>query len=623
MTTRNYNIQITVDPGRAQAGAAAVRRSLEQVEARSNSLERSLRRAFAGAGLTLAINGLVKVADAYTTIGNRLRTVTSSTEQLGAVQAELFAIAQRTRQAFGEVAETYARTAASAKDLGVSQRQVLQFTESLGHAIALSGASAAEASAAMRQLSQALSSGLLRNEELNSILEQLPVVADVIAKSMGVARGELRRLAEQGRITAGIVVEAFARARGELADRFAASIPTISSAFTQVGNSLSRLVGMLDELTGFSRTVISWLQSVSKALDSIKREDVVDFLVESLLPIVELLTAAFKALSAAAGSLGMLTMQSAFQDAQLGLLGVQRGLLQSSVDARRRARAEEAAAAPGGPLDQAGAARPTVTREMERRAELMRQLTSELDKEYRLLGLNREQQEILNQLHQIEERFIRNKTPLNAAETDAIRQRLEQLQQLKRTMGVVEDAATAVFGGMESAIVRLVETGKLSFKEMADAIVADLVRIALRAFVTNQLISAVTGWAGGMLAPAQPKLPAYSHAQARFATGGSFVVPGAGGTDSRMVAFRATPGERVTVSRPDQGGSSSTGRGPVQQVNVYNNARGAEAETRERTVGGTSYVDVIISTVKEGLGRGEFDSEMGGSFGVRRGVRRR
>ena len=52
-------------------------------------------------------------------------------------------------------------------------------------------------------------------------------------------------------------------------------------------------------------------------------------------------------------------------------------------------------------------------------------------------------------------------------------------------------------------------------------------------------------------------------------------------------------------------------------------ARGIEVETRERGAGGKLYVDVIISTVKEGLARGEFDSEMAGGYGVRRGVKRR
>lgn len=619
----DYRIVITVDPSRAQAGARAAGRSLEQVEKRANSLGLSLRRAFAGAGLALAINGIVKVADAYTTIGNRLRTVTSSTEQLGAVQQELFEIAQRTRQGFGEVAEMYARTAASAKDLGVSQRQVLEFTESLNQAIALSGAGALEASAAMRQLSQALSSGLLRNEELNTILEQLPVVADIIAKSMGVARGELRRLAEQGRITTMVLVEAVARARGELAGRFAETIPTISSAFTQVGNSISRLINLFNDLSGSSSTIIPWFQSISKALDSIKREDVVDFLVDSLLPIVELLTTAFKALAKAAASIGALTLQVGFQDATLALLGVQKGLLQSSVDARRRARGEEAAGAPGGGLDQAGAARAAAaTRDALKRVDLMQQVNRELQREYELLGLNRDQQEVLTQLYSIQEKFIRNKTQLSNAETEAIRRQLEQLQQLKKIMGVVEDATTSVFSSMENALVEFVKTGKFSFKELADSIVADLIRIALRAFVTNQLISAITGWAGGMVAPGANPLPA-GHAQARFATGGSFMVPGSGGTDSRMVAFRATPGERVSISRPDQGGSATSGKAPVQQVNVYNNARGTEVETRERTSGGMSVTDVIISTVKKGINKGEFDAEMGGSYRVGRGVKRR
>ena len=125
---------------------------------------------------------------------NRLRLVVDSEEEVRDVTQELFDIAQRTRVEFGAVSTVYSRTALAARDLGIDQSRLLQFTESVSQALILSGASAQEARGALIQLSQAIASGRLRGDELRSVLEQLPVVAQTIADSLGVTRGEFDRL---------------------------------------------------------------------------------------------------------------------------------------------------------------------------------------------------------------------------------------------------------------------------------------------------------------------------------------------------------------------------------------------------------------------------------------------
>lgn len=245
----DFVIPVVIDPTQAKRGAKGVRDELKQTEDVATRLGSTLKRAFAGISVAFAVRQLQLLTDTYTNLQNRLRTVTESQEQLAATTSELFDIANRTRSAYEGTAETYARVALAVKDLQITSEQTLQFTESLNQAIILSGASAAEAQAGLIQLSQGLASGTLRGDELRSVLEQLPAVADVISRGLGVTRGELRKLGEEGRINAEVVLGAFAQAREELNERFAKTIPTVGQAFVVLRNNIIEFLGGLDQAT--------------------------------------------------------------------------------------------------------------------------------------------------------------------------------------------------------------------------------------------------------------------------------------------------------------------------------------------------------------------------------------
>lgn len=250
-----FVIEVVVDPTRATRGAKKVRGELDRTETAAGKLQKSLRNAVAVVGVAATVRQLGRLADTYTNIQNRLRTVTDGTKELSDVTAELFEISNRTRSSFEGTAEVYARVALAAQDLGRSQAELLQFTESLNQAVILSGASATEAKAGLIQLSQGLASGALRGEELNSVLEQLPVVADVIAESLGVTRGELRKLGSEGKISAEIVLDAFKKSRVELEERFGEAVPTLGQSFGVLENNIIRYIGTADEATGASSSL--------------------------------------------------------------------------------------------------------------------------------------------------------------------------------------------------------------------------------------------------------------------------------------------------------------------------------------------------------------------------------
>lgn len=245
-------IQIVVE----ERGTRVVQRRLRAVGSESRRAATGVQRlqgVLSLLGGTLVVRTLLRTADAFTQIQNRLRLVTRGTGELNAVTEELLQISNRTRSAFATNGELFNRLSLATRELGLSQRDVLEITESLNQAVIISGASAQEASAGLIQLSQGLASGALRGDELRSVLEQLPAVADVIAKQLGVTRGELRRLGQDGKITAETIVQAFQASREELAERFGTTVPTVGQAFQVLQNQVVAFIGRLNEGTGVTQ----------------------------------------------------------------------------------------------------------------------------------------------------------------------------------------------------------------------------------------------------------------------------------------------------------------------------------------------------------------------------------
>lgn len=260
-STERFHIKVTED------GSRVVSRRLDQLGGRALSAERNvflLRRALRNLGIGVAAAGVVRLADSYVILQNRLSTVTNSQRELNVVTQELFDISERTRSSLNATVELYTRTALSVRDLGRSQRETLNFTESLNQAIILSGAGVQESENALIQLSQGLASGALRGDELRSVLEQLPIVADVIAKEIGVTRGELRALGAEGKITSEVILNAFKASREELSERFAKTIPTVQQAFLLLRNSAINAIGQFERATGFTEGLARAIISLSK-----------------------------------------------------------------------------------------------------------------------------------------------------------------------------------------------------------------------------------------------------------------------------------------------------------------------------------------------------------------------
>jgi len=231
-------------------------RELDRLEKKADKTEskaNKLRRSFGGLGTAIAALGvglltrkLIQQINVYTALTNKLRLVTKSSEELVSVQNDLFETAQNTRNSLEGTIDLYTRLARSTESLSLSNSDLLDITESVNQAVAISGVSAASASAALFQLGQGLAADALRGQELNSIMEQTPRLARAIADGLGIEVGALREVAAQGKLTAEVVTDALRSQSDVLRSEFGRTEKTISQAFQQIENVALRTFGTID-----------------------------------------------------------------------------------------------------------------------------------------------------------------------------------------------------------------------------------------------------------------------------------------------------------------------------------------------------------------------------------------
>lgn len=209
--------------------------------------------------LTVAMLGIGSVkqlgnmADEWTTVNNRLKLVINSTAELQQVRSQLMASANNTGQAIGTVAELYNKLAMSQAQTGISGSKLLKLTDTINKSMVIGGGAAESQAAALVQLSQAFASGTLRGEELNSVLEQAPGLAQTLAKGLGVTVGQLRSLAAAGKLTSDAVANAILKQADDVNAQFAKMDKTIGQSATVLKNKVMAFTGALNETTGASR----------------------------------------------------------------------------------------------------------------------------------------------------------------------------------------------------------------------------------------------------------------------------------------------------------------------------------------------------------------------------------
>ena len=146
----------------------------------------------------------------------------------------LFKSAQRSRGGYFDTANAVAQLGNNAGDAFANTKEIVHFSELLNKQFVIAGTEQQGIAAATLQLTQAMGMGVLRGEELNSILEQAPNIVQVIADYMEVPKGEIKELASEGMITADVVKNAMFAATDNINEKF----ESMPMTFAQVGESI-------------------------------------------------------------------------------------------------------------------------------------------------------------------------------------------------------------------------------------------------------------------------------------------------------------------------------------------------------------------------------------------------
>lgn len=249
---RRASQEMAETSGRASTGQDRLNQSMRSGVSAADSLtKRIMGLAAAYVGLR-SVQSLSSLSDTWTQTTARIDRMNDGRQTTPQVQDMIFDAAQRSRGGYQDTADMVAKLGTLAPDAFSSTREVVAFAEQINKQFALAGTSAQGAQAAMLQLTQAMSSGVLRGEELNSVLEQAPTITRAIAEYMGVTIGEMRELASEGLITADVVKAAIFNAAEETNAAFESVPMTFSQAMTMVKNEgLNALRPVLEELNAF------------------------------------------------------------------------------------------------------------------------------------------------------------------------------------------------------------------------------------------------------------------------------------------------------------------------------------------------------------------------------------
>ena len=236
----NDNLQNTGNHGQAVAGITSGFSGLGRAVLVVNNGIQLMQTAMQG------ISQLGGQADQRIGVDARLSLINDGLQTQAGLEAKVMAAANATRSEYSATGALIASIGRQDYFKGNNDKAI-QFAETVNKGLVVSGAGAAEASGALTQLNQGLASGVLRGDEFNSIMENAPILAEMMTKSMGITKGQLRSMAEDGKLTTDVVVSSIMAQSSTLDQQFAKMPMTFGQAKNVMGNDVSQMMDYLSQ----------------------------------------------------------------------------------------------------------------------------------------------------------------------------------------------------------------------------------------------------------------------------------------------------------------------------------------------------------------------------------------
>lgn len=253
-TTATRTIRIVVDSSNSQRQINQVNNQLNQTTQEAERAGNSIKKLtgfIAGfvsvAALVGATKSIAEIGDEYAKITGLLRNATDSQEQFNDALALSKKVATDTRAGLTGTVETFAALNRVTQGTGRSQVELFGILSTINKSIALTSPATESAAAALAQFGQALGGDFKAGaQELNSILEQAPGLAEAVARGLGVATKDLKKMGEEGELSTEKVLDALKKVSEDVDVRFSKIPKTVSGSLTLVRNDLLATFGEAD-----------------------------------------------------------------------------------------------------------------------------------------------------------------------------------------------------------------------------------------------------------------------------------------------------------------------------------------------------------------------------------------
>lgn len=234
VVNQTVNVNVTLNEN-AQA-QRTVERAMRQTDTAASALSGTIGKLVAAFGGLALIKRALDLSDELSMTQARLNNVNDGLQTTAELQQMIYQAAQRSRGEYIGMMQTVAGLKAQTGDTFSSVREAVAFTELLNKQFKIAGADATAISSTMYNLTQALSTGVLRGQDLNIVMSNAPQIAQRIARHMGVSVGELKELASQGKVTADIVKQAILGAADDINQQFEKMPMTFGDAMNKAKN---------------------------------------------------------------------------------------------------------------------------------------------------------------------------------------------------------------------------------------------------------------------------------------------------------------------------------------------------------------------------------------------------
>ena len=194
-----------------------------------------------------SVGGLINLSDQMTSTNARLNMINDGQQSDAGLNKMIFQSAERSRASYLDTAQIVSRIGMNAGKAFSSTKEIVGFAEQLNKKFVIAGASTEEMNSALLQLTQGLSSGVLRGEELNAVFESAPNIIQSIADYLDVDIGKIRGMASEGMLTADIVKNSLLAAAEQTNAEFEKMPYTFSQIWTSIKNNAIMIFGVIQK----------------------------------------------------------------------------------------------------------------------------------------------------------------------------------------------------------------------------------------------------------------------------------------------------------------------------------------------------------------------------------------